>query len=59
MIEGFSKNDEDAENITRLVDFCRDKTKADGTILLRDAMFDMAERIQELEAELEEARNGE
>lgn len=50
--------EDSAEAITQMVDECREKVKADGTILLRNAMYDMAADMVDLEDRLESVTNG-
>lgn len=58
LVEHFGEAE--AAFITERVDDCRERVKADGTILLRDAMYSMACDIISLEhrATEAEARNG-
>ncbi|MEG0160894.1 MAG: hypothetical protein RR877_10350 [Aurantimicrobium sp.] len=61
LVEKFGGEDEDTiALITERVDDCRERVKADGTILLRDAMYSMAVDMISLEhrATEAEARNG-
>ncbi len=61
LVEKFGNDNEDVvEWITERVDDCRERVKADGTILLRDAMYSMACDMISLEnrATEAEARNG-
>lgn len=61
LVEKFGgDNDDLIEFITERVDDCRGRVKADGTLVLRDAMYSMACDIISLEnrATEAEARNG-
>lgn len=61
LVEMFGCDDDDTiALITELVDDCRERVKADGTIVLRDAMYSMACDMISLENRVSEAeaRNG-
>ncbi|WQZ00930.1 hypothetical protein [Stenotrophomonas phage StenR_269] len=49
--------EDSAESITQMVDECREKVKADGTILLRDAMYAMAADMADVQDEVDRLKS--